>query len=302
MTKTEKRFGAVALIGATNAGKSTLTNALVGEKVAITSHKVQTTRFQVRGIAIHEQSQMMLIDTPGFFQPRRKFDRAMIAAAWDSLEDVDACLYLIDASKPFSLKKHQDYLDVLLKETREDARILVLNKVDQAPRKNLPVIAATMNEACPFAKTFMVSALSGDGVKDIKGSLAAMMPLGEWAYEGDTLTTLPDRLLAAEITREQVYARLHKELPYHIAVETEEYGESNDGKGIALSQIIIIENKKHKPIILGKQGQTLKAIGSEARAELSRLHGCPVHLKLFIQHRPNWMDKDEALNLTTDPV
>ena len=292
-----KKFGAVALIGATNAGKSTLTNALVGEKVAIISHKVQTTRFQIRGIAMYENSQIVLIDTPGFFKPRRKFDRAMIAAAWQSLEDVEICAYLIDASKPFSMGRHKEYLDRITKETEETNRILILNKVDCAPRKNLLMIAAKMNEACPFAQTFMVSALTGSGVEDVKKYLASQMPEGEWVYPPDDLTTLPDRLLAAEITREQIYARLHKELPYHIAVETEDYGPSDDGKGIAISQVVIIEDKKHKPIVLGKQGQTLKIIGAEARAELSKLFGCPVHLKLFVQHRDNWLDKDEAFSV-----
>lgn len=294
MTDKTQKFGAVALIGATNAGKSTLTNALVGEKVAIISHKVQTTRFQIRGIAIEGDSQIVLVDTPGFFQPRRKFDRAMIAAAWQSLDDVDICAYVIDASKPFSIKKHQDYLDKIIKDTDEASRILILNKVDCAPRKNLLHIAAMMNQACSFAQTFMVSATTRSGVEDVKKYLAAQMPEGEWVYPADDLTTLPDRLLAAEITREKIYERLHKELPYHMAVETESHEPSEDGKGIAISQVVIIEDKKHKPIVLGKQGQTLKIIGTEARQELSALYGCPVHLKLFVQHRANWLDKDEA--------
>lgn len=294
MTPETKKFGAVGLIGATNAGKSTLTNALVGEKVAIISHKVQTTRFQIRGIMIEGASQIVLIDTPGFFQPRRKFDRAMIAAAWQSLEDVDICAYMIDASRPFAMNRHKDYLDKIAKETTEANRILVLNKVDCAPRKNLLHIAAAINEACPFAQTFMISALTGSGVQDVRAYLAAHMPEGEWVYPADDLTTLPDRLLTAEMTREKIYARLHKELPYHIAVETESYEPSDDGKGIAISQVVIIEDKKHKPIVLGKQGQTLKTIGTDARQELSALLQCPVHLKLFVQHRENWMEKDEA--------
>lgn len=292
-TKNQK-FGAVAFIGATNAGKSTLTNALVGEKVAIISHKVQTTRFQIRGIAIHENSQIVLVDTPGFFKPRRKFDRAMIATAWQSLEDVEICAYMIDAAKPFSMARHKEYLDKIIAETDEKNRILIMNKVDCAPRKNLLEIAAKMNFACSFARTFMVSALTGSGVEDVKSYLANEMPEGEWVYDSDDLTTLPDRLLAAEITREQIYARLHKELPYHMAVETESYEPSDDGKGISISQVIIIEDKKHKPIVLGKQGQTLKIMGTEARQELSRIFGCPVHLKLFVQYRKNWLETDEA--------
>ena len=294
MTSDTQKFGAVALIGATNAGKSTMTNALVGEKVAIISHKVQTTRFQIRGILVEGNSQIVLVDTPGFFKPRRKFDRAMIAAAWQSLEDVEICAYLIDAAKPFSLNRHKAYLDKIMEETEEENRILILNKVDCAPRKNLLSIAAQANEYCAFNRVFMVSALNGSGINDIKTYLAEQMPEGEWVYEADDLTTLSDRMLASEITREQIYARLHQELPYKIAVETEDYGPSDNGDGIAISQIIIIEDKKHKSIVLGKQGQTLKTIGSEARKELMQIFDCPVHLKLFVQHRENWLDKDEA--------
>ena len=297
MSDNYQKFGAVALIGATNAGKSTLTNALVGEKVAIISHKVQTTRFQIRGIAIHDKSQIVLVDTPGFFKPRRKFDRAMIAAAWQSLEDVEICAYLIDASKPFQLNKHKEYLDTIKHEKDEKDRILILNKVDCAPRKNLLAIAAQMNEYCAFDRVFMVSALNGSGVADVKDYLAGAMPEGEWAYDADDLTTLPAQLMAAEITREQIYTRLHQELPYKIAVETENYGPSDNGKGLAISQVIIIEDKKHKSIVLGKQGQTLKAIGAEARKELMQIFECPVHLQLFVQHRANWLDSDEAFAL-----
>ena len=289
-----QKFGAVALIGATNAGKSTLTNAMVGEKVAITSHKVQTTRFQIRGILTHENTQMVLVDTPGFFKPRRKFDRSMITAAWDALEDVEIAAFLIDVSKPYDEKKQINYLDKILKMTEEKNRILILNKVDETPKKRLLEIAAKVNEYCAFDKTFMVSALKGTGVDDIIKYCAKNLPDGEWPYEADEMTTVPSKLLAAEITREKVYDRLHQELPYKIAVETESFNPADNGKGFALTQIIIIEDKKHKSIVLGKQGQTLKNIGTQARAELMAIFDCPIHLNLYVQHRENWMDKDEA--------
>lgn len=290
----QQKFGAVALIGATNAGKSTLTNAMVGEKVAITSHKVQTTRFQIRGIAMHDTAQIVLVDTPGFFKPRRKFDRAMIASAWQSLEDVEVVAFLVDVSKPYDASKQQAYMNKIMEMTEADNRILILNKVDKAPRTRLLEVAAKINEYCAFDQTYMVSALDGSGVSDILDYCATKMPDGEWVYDPQDLTTQPDRILASEITREKIYDRLHQELPYQMAVETESYEVSDNGEGIAISQIIIIEDKKHKPIVLGKQGQTLKTIGSQARKELMGLFQCPVHLTLYVQHRDKWLDKDEA--------
>jgi GTP-binding protein Era len=292
-----QKFGAVALIGATNAGKSTLTNAMVGEKIAITSHKVQTTRFQIRGILTKDNAQIVLVDTPGFFKPRRKFDRAMIGAAWQALDDVEIVAFLIDASKPFDERKQGAYLEKIINATDVENRILILNKVDEAPKKRLLEIAGKINQTCAFDQTFMVSALNGSGVDDIVDYCAKKIPDGEWVYEEDDLTTLPNKLLAAEITREKIYDRLHQELPYKIAVETEEYKPSDNGVGLAISQIVILENKKHKSIVLGKQGQTLKAIGSQARAELKEIFECPVHLTLYVQHRENWMDKDEAFDV-----
>ncbi len=292
----QKKFGAIALIGATNAGKSTLTNAMVGEKVAITSHKVQTTRFQIRGIAIHDHTQIVIIDTPGFFNPRRAFDRAMIATAWDALQDVEIVALIVDASKPFDDHKHQPYLDRILSETDEKDRILILNKVDQTAKDKLLQLAAHLNDLCHFERTFMVSALSGSGVGDILNYCAHVLPDSEWVYDADEMTTMPTRIMAAEITREKIYERLHQELPYKIAIETESFDPADDGKGYAISQIVIIEDKKHKPIILGKQGQTLKKIGTMARETMMEYFQCPVHLKLHIQHREKWMDKDEAFS------
>lgn len=294
MTVEGKRFGAVALIGATNAGKSTLINGLVGEKVSIVSRKVQTTRFQIRAIMTYGPAQIVLVDTPGFFKPSRKFDRAMIAAAWQSLDDVDAAAFLVDASRPFDRKVQSAYLEKIAADTAENTRILILNKVDKAKKENLLRLTAEINALCPFERTFMISALSGDGVGDIREWMAAAMPEGDWAYPEDELTTLPNRLLAAEITREKIYDRLHQELPYRIAVQTETFAPSGDGKGIAIRQVVIIEDKKHKGIVLGRQGQTLKIIGSAARADMAEIFQCPVHLELFVQHRENWLDKDEA--------
>lgn len=294
MTADKKRFGGVALVGATNAGKSTLVNAMVGEKIAIVSRKVQTTRFQIRGILTHKNSQILLIDTPGFFKPRRKFDRAMIASAWQSLDDVEIAAFLVDASKPYDAKKQSAYLEKIAASKDENHRILILNKVDEANKKSLLTTAQKIHETCPFAQIFMISALNNDGVKDVIEWCANTVPEGDWVYEEDDLTTLPSRLLAAEITREKVYDRLHQELPYQIAIETEAFKEADNGNGYVIRQIVIIEDKKHKGIVLGKQGQTLKAIGSAARQDLMEIFECPIHLELFVQHRERWLDKDEA--------
>ena len=284
------------MIGATNAGKSTLTNAMVGEKIAITSHKVQTTRFQIRGIAMHETAQIVIIDTPGFFKPRRAFDRAMIAAAWDALEDVEITAFLVDASKPFDEGKQKPYLDKIIGETQTENRILILNKVDQAAKDTLLTLTARLNALCAFDRTFMVSALTGSGVSDILDYCAKTLPEGEWVYDPDEVTTLPARVMASEITREKIYERLHQELPYKIAVETERFEPADNGKGYAISQLVIIEDKKHKPIILGKGGQTLKTIGTMAREAMMMCFECPIHLHLHIQHRERWMDKAEAFS------
>ncbi|PCI01831.1 MAG: GTPase Era [Alphaproteobacteria bacterium] len=290
----QKRFGGVALVGATNAGKSTLVNAMLGEKIAIVSRKVQTTRFQIRGILTHENSQVLLVDTPGFFKPRRKFDRSMIASAWQSLDDVEIAAFLIDASKPYDAKKYAPYLAKIAESKDADHRILILNKVDEANKKSLLTTAQRIHSEYPFAQIFMISALNNDGVKDIVEWCANNVPEGDWVYPEDELTTLPSRLLAAEITREKIYDRLHQELPYRMAVETEAFEKSDNGKGFAIRQIIIIENKKHKGIVLGNQGKTLKAIGSASREELMEIFECPIHLDLFVQHREGWLDKDEA--------
>lgn len=218
----------------------------------------------------------------------------MIAAAWQSLDDVEIVAFLVDASKPFDKRKNMEYLEKIAKDKDEAHRILILNKVDAVHKIQLLKIAQEINALCPFAAIFMVSALNNDGVADVVKWCADHVPEGEWAYPEDELTTLPNRLLAAEITREKIYDRLHQELPYRIAIETEAFDESDNKKGLAIRQVIIIEDEKYKGIVLGKQGQTLKIIGSEARAELMDLFGCPVHLELFVQHRANWLDKDEA--------
>lgn len=294
MTTDTKRYGAIALVGATNAGKSTLLNALAGEKIAITSRKVQTTRFQIRAIVTHQSSQMVFVDTPGFFKPRRQFDRTMLAAAWQSLEDVDLAALLIDASKPLDFDRQKNYIDKITNHIDEQNRILILNKVDQANKTNLLKMAEKLNNACHFERIFMVSALNHDGVQDILDWCANQIPHGDWVFNDDEITTMPSKLMAAEITREKIYDRLHQELPYHIAIETESYGPSADGQGLSIKQVVIVEDKHHKSIVLGRGGQMIKAIGMAAREELTTIFECPVHLDLFVQHRANWMESADA--------
>jgi GTP-binding protein Era len=293
-TQQDKRYGAIALVGATNAGKSTLLNSLAGEKIAITSRKVQTTRFQIRAIVTHKQAQIVFVDTPGFFKPRRQFDRTMLAAAWQSLEDVDIAALLIDASKPLDINKQKNYIDKIINHKKENERILILNKVDQANKANLLKTAEKLNTICQFSQIFMVSALTGDGIQDILDWCAKNIPQGDWVFDDDEITTMPSKLMAAEITREKIYDRLHQELPYHIAIDTESYGSSADGKGLAIKQVVIVEDKHHKSIVLGRSGQMIKAIGTAAREELQNIFECPVHLELFVQHRANWMESADA--------
>ncbi|MEA3003785.1 MAG: GTPase [Sphingomonadales bacterium] len=284
------RCGLVAVVGAPNAGKSTLVNALVGQKVAIVSPKAQTTRTRIMGIAIEGEAQILLLDTPGIFEPRRRLDRAMVAAAWGGTQDADLIALVVDAEAGFS-RRIEAMLD-RLKERRE-AKILVLNKVDLVKKDVLLTLAAQLNQRLDFEDSYMVSAATGDGVADLKQALAARVPEGPWHFPEDQVSDATDRMLAAEVTREQLYLQLHAELPHESAIETERYEERKDGS-VAIHQQILIGRGSQKAIILGKGGTRIRAIGEAARAELSQLLGRKVHLFLHVKVNPNW-EEDRGL-------
>jgi GTPase len=278
--------GFVALIGAPNAGKSTLVNRLVGAKVSIVTHKVQTTRAIVRGIATHRAAQIVFVDTPGIFKPRRRLDRAMVTTAWGGAKDADIVLLLIDAER--GLKGGAEEILDGLKDVRQ-SKILVLNKVDRVKPEMLLKLTAQANERVAFDDTFMVSALTGSGCDDLLDHLAKTLPEGPWYYPEDQISDLPMRQLAAEITREKLYLRLHEELPYSSHVETEKWEERKDGS-VRIEQVIYVERDSQKAIVLGHRGQTLKAIGEAARKELAGILEQKVHLFLFVKVRENWGD------------
>jgi GTPase len=280
------RAGFVALIGAPNAGKSTLVNALVGSKVSIVSRKVQTTRTQVRGIVIEGASQLVLVDTPGIFRPKRRLDRAMVTSAWGGAGDADLVCFLLDVRKGIE-EENEAILDKL--PGLRQPRLLVLNKIDLIERPHLLELAAALNERVPFERTFMIAALAGDGVADLRRTLAAMVPPGPWLYPEDQISDAPLRQLAAEITREKVFERLHEELPYRSTVETDSWQERPDGS-VRIEQTLFVERESHRKIALGKGGQTLKAIGQAARHEIAAIIEAPVHLFLFVKVRENWLD------------
>lgn len=283
------RCGVVAVLGAPNAGKSTLVNQLVGQKVAITSAKAQTTRARMMGIALHGETQMILVDTPGIFAPKRRLDRAMVNAAWDSAQDADALLLLVD---PIKQRRHE--LEPLLEQVaeRRERRILVLNKVDRAKKEPLLALAQELSAKVEFAEVFFVSALTGDGVPEMKSALAAMMPEGPWMYPEDQVSDASERLLAAEITREQLYRQLHEELPYDSAVRSEKYVEREDGS-VEIHQQIVVMRDNQRAIVLGKGGSRIKAIGQAAREELSELLGRKVHLFLHVKTDERWSEDKE---------
>ena len=283
------RCGFVALIGTPNAGKSTLANALVGSKVSIVTPKVQTTRALVRGIAIEGAAQLIFVDTPGIFSPRRRLDRAMVATAWGSTHDADVVALLIDAHKGVL-----DDDDAILR-TISDLRapkVLVLNKVDLVKKPALLALAQSLNERMVFAVTFMMSARSGDGVADLRRWLAVNVPAGPWLYPEDQISDAPLRQLAAEITREKLYLRLHQELPYQSTVETDVWKELRDG-AVRIEQTIYVERESQRKIVLGKAGQAIKAIGAAARADIAAAIEQPVHLFLHIKVREGWGDDPE---------
>jgi GTP-binding protein Era len=283
------RCGFIALIGAPNAGKSTLINALVQSKVSIVSRKVQTTRMQVRGIAVEGPSQLVFIDTPGIFAPKRRLDRAMVTSAWGGAQDADLTGLLIDARKGIDGE-----VGAILKKIPElrGKVFLILNKVDLVDKPALLALATAVNERAKFATTFMVSALTGDGVADVRSWLAREVPAGPWHYPEDQVSDAPLRQLAAEITREKLYHRLHQELPYQATVETEDWKEMKDGS-VRIEQTIYVERESQKKIVIGKGGQTLKAIGAEARKEIGEVTETPVHLFLFVKVREGWGDDPE---------
>jgi GTPase len=280
------RCGFVALIGAPNVGKSTLVNALVGSKVTIVSRKVQTTRALIRGIVIEDNAQIILVDTPGIFLPKRRLDRAMVSTAWSGAHDADLVCVLLDAKAGID-----DEAEAILAKVAgvDHEKILVLNKIDLLPREKLLSLAKAANERLAFARTFMISALSGDGVDDLRHALAEMVPPGPFLYPEDQMSDAPMRQLAAEITREKIYQQLHQELPYQSTVETDSWSERKD-KSIRIEQTIFVERESQRKIVLGKGGATIKSIGAESRKELAEITGVPVHLFLFVKVRENWGD------------
>jgi len=284
-----RRCGYVALVGAPNAGKSTLLNQLIGAKVSIVSPKVQTTRARVLGITVAGEAQLIFIDTPGIFAPKRRLERAMVAAAWAGAEDADLVVLLVDAARGVD-EDTRRILDGLRSAGRR--AVLALNKVDLVePQRLLPLTDALRREGI-FDAVFMVSALSGDGVEDLRRHLAAALPQGPWLYPEDQLTDLPQRLIAAEVTREQVFLQLHQELPYATLVETEGWEEREDGS-IKISQVIHIQRPGQKAIVLGKGGRQIKDIGARARSELERMLGRRVHLFLFVRVSEDWTEDRE---------
>ncbi len=286
---TPVRCAVIALIGAPNAGKSTLINQLAGTKVSIVTHKVQTTRARMRGIAIEEKSQLILVDTPGIFAPKRRLDRAMVDAAWAGAHDADMTLLLIDAAKGID-----DEVQAILKGLQDlsGKKILILNKVDLIQKDALLSLVETLRPYSNFDETFMISAMTGDGVSDLKPFLATNAPPGPWLYPEDQLTDAPMRHLAAEITREKLTLRLHQELPYASTVETTAWKELRGGK-VRLEQTIYVMRDSQKKIVLGKQGQTIKQISMQSRKELTDILGVPVDLFLFVKVRSKWGDDPE---------
>jgi len=284
--KPDTSCGFVALIGAPNVGKSTLVNALVGSKVTIVSRKVQTTRALIRGIVIADHAQIILVDTPGIFSPKRRLDRAMVSTAWSGAYDADLVCVLLDAK--VGLDEEADRILSKVAGVDHD-KILVINKIDLVPREKLLALAKAANERLVCKDTFMISALSGDGVDDLRAALARMVPAGPFLYPEDQMSDAPMRQLAAEITREKIFQKLHQELPYQSTVETDSWSKRKDGS-IRIEQTIFVEREGQRKIVLGKGGATVKSIGAEARKELAEVTGCPVHLFLFVKVRENWGD------------
>ncbi|MFZ1727254.1 MAG: GTPase Era [Albidovulum sp.] len=286
------RAGFVALIGEPNAGKSTLLNRMVGAKVSIVTHKVQTTRARIRGIAMAAQTQIVFVDTPGLFRPRRRLDRAMVAAAWGGAADADIVVLLIEAHRGLT-EGVQAILEAMKDRVGQNQRVaLAINKIDRVKAAVLLELSAKLNAAYPFERTFMISAERGHGVDDLKSWLAAELPEGAWFYPEDQIADLPMRMIAAEITREKLTLRLHEELPYQLTVETEAWEDRPDGSA-RIDQIVYVARDGHKGIVLGNKGETIKAVGQASRVELAEFLDRPVHLFLQVKVRPNWLDEPE---------
>ncbi len=285
------RCGFVAVLGAPNAGKSTLTNLLTGSKVSIVTHKVQTTRTRIRGIAIEGDSQLVLVDTPGIFSPREnnRLDNAMVKAAWGGARDADILVCLVDVASGLT----KDVISIIKSlQNYKAPRVLVLNKIDKVPREELLLLVTHISELLVFDEVFMISALKGHGTEDLKKWLAKSVPPSPWYYPENDVTDMPLRHTAAELTREKIYLRLHQELPYAITVETSDWKKRKDGS-VRIEQTIFVERASQKKIVLGKQGKTIKAISMEARQDIARAVGRKIHLFLFVKVRENWADDPE---------
>ena len=295
--------GFAAVIGAPNAGKSTLVNALVGEKISIVTHKIQTTRYQIRGIAMLENAQVVLVDTPGIFEPKGRLDRSMVHAAWTGAKDSDAIVHVVDAPSYFNVKTANNPTAQDKKSAKDTERVvdglkrtaisgktfLALNKIDLLPRENLLALIEMFKDAGVYTDIFLISAIAGDGIEELSKALATAMPTGPFLYPEDQAVDVPARLLAAEITREKLFLRLHNELPYASHVETENWTRQKDGS-IKIDQVIYVRRKSQKPIVLGKNGQTIKQIGQAARHDMKDSFGAKVHLFLFVKVRENWTE------------
>lgn len=285
------RAGFVALIGEPNAGKSTLLNRMVGAKVSIVTHKVQTTRARIRGVCMAGETQIVFVDTPGIFRPRRRLDRAMVTAAWGGASDADIIVLLIEAHRGLT-DGTRAIIEALKERAGEQPVALAINKIDKVKAERLLELAQAANEAFPFVRTFMISAERGYGVDDLREWLAGELPEGPWFYPEDQIADLPMRQIAAEVTREKLTLRLHEELPYQLTVETEKWEDRKDGS-TRIDQLIYVAREGHKGIVLGKGGETIKAISTAARADLAEFLGRPVHLFLQVKVRPNWLDEAE---------
>jgi GTPase len=293
VSEASTRFGFAALIGAPNAGKSTLVNQLVGAKISIVSHKVQTTRARIRAIMVEGNAQVVLVDTPGIFTPRRKLDEHMVKSAWAGSAEADATALLVDARRGLDDQTEAIISQLEINKTRA---MLIINKTDLVKRDQLLPLSQTLNQRFPFTDTFMVSALNGSGIEKLRAKLAELMPEGPWHYPGDQSADVNLRFLAAEITREKIFERLHEELPYASTVETEAWEERKDGS-VKITQVIFVERDGQKAIVLGKGGQTVKTLGQLARADMEKQFERRVHLFLFVKVRENWLHDPERLRL-----